>query len=114
MQQVSAITRKRLAVKAVERLQSASRLISTIASGLQHLEAHAAQCDTQLEEQQRHRTLAEERLHKAKDENEQLIVRMSELEQAVTSYDIKVHDLTRKVRPSCIAHGSMATAPSLD
>lgn len=98
MQQVSAITRKRLAQKAVERLQSSSTLVASIANGLENLEAHASQSDDQLEAQQRQRALAEERLHKAKGDNEQLIVRMSELEQAVTSYDIKVHDLTRKVR----------------
>jgi chromosome segregation ATPase len=97
LQQISAITRKRLAVKAVERLQNSQAALSEIKSSVSTLEEHTSDYDELLEIGQRESVRLEGEVAKAERDNEQLGSRVSELENTITTFEIKVHELNRKV-----------------
>lgn len=103
MQQLSAITRKRLAIRAVERLQHSQAALTEIKASVSTLEDHTSDYDGLLETGQQENAKLEDEIAKAKRDNEQLLSRVSELENTVTSFEVKVHELNRKV---CKLHGA--------
>jgi chromosome segregation ATPase len=100
VQQVSAITRKRLASKAVERLEESKGLVKALQDDIAALQQHSAQADSAVEVEQQNSQQLQEQLQAHKREKQALEERVSDLEKEVTTFDIRCHDLTRKVR-SC-------------
>ena len=86
-----------MASKALERLESSTEVISEIRQSMQLMQEHSSHCDTVLEAEQEKNAELELAMGKVKQENDRLLDKVESLEASVTSYDIKVHDLTRKV-----------------
>jgi ACT domain-containing protein len=98
VQHISAITRKRLASKAIERLENSQAVLSDMKDNISMLQEHSKHCDALLEAEHESNAELQLSLSAAQQENTQLLERITSLETSVTSYDIKVHDLMGKVR----------------
>ena len=80
MQLVSAITRKRMASKALERLESSTEVISEIRQSMQLMQEHSSHCDTVLEAEQEKNAELELAMGKVKQENDRLLDKVESLE----------------------------------
>jgi predicted nuclease with TOPRIM domain len=97
MQQVSAITRKRLTTKAVERLEESQQLLAALRDSLSQLQRHSTHCDLLVEDEQQKNADLLKSVQRVKQDKEHLLGRIDELEKELTTLDIRCHDLTRKV-----------------
>jgi chromosome segregation ATPase len=95
-QHISAITRKRIASKAIERLEESNTTIKAVKEGLVQLAEYSAQCDSLIEAEHETTTELQAALDRSNKENERLLARISNLENQVTEDDSRLQDLTSK------------------
>lgn len=97
MQQLSAITRKRLAAKAVERLEDCTRTLLALQQTVDGLQQQSRNEAELIKAEASKVDELQQALHKSNKDKALLLDRVSALEKDVTDYDIRNHDLRRKV-----------------